>query len=247
MPADPRTYITVHDGMPEHPKVVGLSDKAFRHLVELWCYCSRTLSNGKVPAPVWNRYTTTKTRQEIVGNLLAHETPDGVQMHDYLEHQRSKEQVEDLREKRRSAGAKGGHARAEHLANGQASAKASASGLLKQNGSKTQAESETDLLLRSKDSRPAEPDTFEAWWVTYPRKEGRGRAIPAYRAAVKRIDAAELLTLTRRWFTDRPDIERNFIPLPASWLNAQRWADERPVERPTGTSAWDRPAAGGAR
>ena len=46
MPADRRTYITVHDGMPEHPKVDALSDKAFRALVGLWCWCSRNLTDG---------------------------------------------------------------------------------------------------------------------------------------------------------------------------------------------------------
>jgi HNH endonuclease len=34
MPRDDRTYITVHDGMPEHPKVEGLSDAAFRLLIK---------------------------------------------------------------------------------------------------------------------------------------------------------------------------------------------------------------------
>lgn len=33
MPRDERTFITVHDGMPEHPKVEGLSDAAFRVLI----------------------------------------------------------------------------------------------------------------------------------------------------------------------------------------------------------------------
>jgi hypothetical protein len=32
MSRDDRTYITVHDGMPDHPKVEGLSDAAFRYL-----------------------------------------------------------------------------------------------------------------------------------------------------------------------------------------------------------------------
>lgn len=89
----------------------------------------------------------------------------------------------------------------------------------------------------------APPDTFEAWWAQYPRKEGKGQAVKAYRAALKVIGADELATLTVRWFADRPDLERRFTPLPASWLSAQRWADERPQEAKGATrSPWDRAA-----
>ena len=41
MPRDPRTFITLHDGMPEHHKIEALSDKAFRTLIDLWCWCSQ--------------------------------------------------------------------------------------------------------------------------------------------------------------------------------------------------------------
>lgn len=47
---DDRTYIRLHDGMPDHPKVVGLTDAAFRLYVEALCWCSRRHANGAIAA-----------------------------------------------------------------------------------------------------------------------------------------------------------------------------------------------------
>ena len=69
MPRDPRTFITVHDGMPEHHKVEALSDKAFRALVDLWCWCSRNTTDGDVPESVWLKRTTPKVRAELMAGL----------------------------------------------------------------------------------------------------------------------------------------------------------------------------------
>jgi len=95
----------------------------------------------------------------------------------------------------------------------------------------------------SKPSRPAQPDTFEAWWNTWPRKEAKAKAQAAYAKALKAIDAEKLALLTAEWFEARPDLEPKFIPLPASWLNARRWEDERPARPATpaaSPSNWDR-------
>lgn len=109
MTTDRRTYIKLHDGMPEHPKVDGLSDKAFRGLIETWCWCARNLTDGHVPAATWRRRVPAAAARELVAAKLAEENPDGsVQMHDYLQHQTSKAQVEHIREVRSVAGKRGG-------------------------------------------------------------------------------------------------------------------------------------------
>jgi hypothetical protein len=74
---------------------------------------------------------------------------------------------------------------------------------------------------------PPEAD-FEAFWCAYPRREAKARAVKAWAAAINRAAPEEILAGLRgfRW----PDDPR-FIPLPASWLNAQRWLDEAPPER----------------
>jgi hypothetical protein len=147
--ADDRTYIRVHDGMDDHPKIVGLSDGAFRLLMRAWSYCSRQLTDGRLPDAAWKDRGTPKARRELVDAGLAHlpgfdcshpgcptPPPKHVQMHDYLEHQRSAAEVAELKRKRAEAGAKGGKSRA----NAQASAKQ----VLEQTASKTQASTETE-------------------------------------------------------------------------------------------------------
>lgn len=103
MADDGRTYIRVHDGMPDHPKVDALTDRAFRLLVETWCWCSRHLTDGRVPKATWSRRGTPATRRELVNAGLAEDQGDGVQMHDYLEHQRSRAQVDEITAARRAA------------------------------------------------------------------------------------------------------------------------------------------------
>lgn len=140
MPRDPRPFITLHDGMPDHPKIEALSDAAFRLLVSTWCWCNRNRTDGKVATASWNKRGTSKARRELLESGLAVLVDDGVQMHDYLEHQRSAAEIDELSEKRREAGRKGGKAKATT----QASAKASAKQVLKQPAGKPVAEKEEE-------------------------------------------------------------------------------------------------------
>lgn len=133
-PRESRTFIKVHDGMPDHPKIDGLSDAGFRLLVETWCWCSRHLTDGQIPAATWKKRGTPKARKELVDAGLIEQLPDGsAQVHDYLEHQRSKAQVDELSRKRREAGSRGGLSKA---ANALAGATASASDSARQKPAK---------------------------------------------------------------------------------------------------------------
>lgn len=109
--ADDRTYIKLHDGMPDHPKIDGLSDKAFRLLIETWCWCSRHLTDGAIPRSTWVKRGTPKTRRELVTAGLIMEAGHELFAHDYLEHQRSAEAVAEIRETKRRAGTLGNHNR----------------------------------------------------------------------------------------------------------------------------------------
>jgi hypothetical protein len=108
MPRDPRTYITVHDGMPDHPKIEGLSDRAFRMLVSCWCFCSKNTTDGFIKQPSWEKRGTAKFRQELIDAGLAEIVPGGVQIHDYLEHQRSASEIAEQRETKQESGKLGG-------------------------------------------------------------------------------------------------------------------------------------------
>jgi hypothetical protein len=69
-------------------------------------------------------------------------------------------------------------------------------------------------------------DGFDDWYQSYPRKEGRGHALKAYRLALKKVDAATLLSGAKTAAERFQGTERRFIPLPATWLNGERWADQ---------------------
>lgn len=161
MPRDNRVYITLHNGMPEHRKVDALSDGAFRLLIDLWCLCSRNEWDGKVPAATWAKRGTPKARAELLVEL-AEPQPDGsIYMHDYLEHQRSKDEIHEMRMKRAEAGSKGGKATASAKASAAPSAKAKS----KQASSKTPAETETDTTTELATARSAAP--FIAEWLEH--------------------------------------------------------------------------------
>lgn len=159
---DTRTYVRIHDGMPDHPKVDGLSDGAFRLLVTMWCWCSRHLTDGLIPGPTWLKRGTLKSRGELVAAGLVDLTDDGqVRMHDYTDHQRTAEEVRQLQEARRDAGRKGGLAKAKGVANAKASAK--------QTRSKSVPETETDTELLT---------NVSSLGARIPRSNGRATRIP---------------------------------------------------------------------
>lgn len=110
--ADDRTYIRLHDGFDENHKIVGISDKEFRTYIEALCYCSRNLSDGFIPFGTSKKLATPRVWRALVASGLIEDHADGYVVHDYLEHQRSAEQVKQFKEAKREAGRKGGKARA---------------------------------------------------------------------------------------------------------------------------------------
>jgi hypothetical protein len=197
---DPRTYITVHDGLPDHPKITGLSDKAFRVLVTGWCWCSRYLTDGVMPMEVWQRQGTAAARLQLLASRMVVESDDhrSVAFHDYLEHQRSADQVAELREKRRAAGQRGGEA----TANAKASAAPNAEAKSQQTRSKVQAESETETELPTSVRENAEVSSANEN-VYDLRSETRGpkvtprmaEIVKSYTSRVKPADAPRISAL----------------------------------------------------
>lgn len=112
-----RLFFKLHNGFPEHPKAFELSDKAFRQLIEAWCYCSRNLNDGKLTKAQFLKLFSAKSRKELLTVGFVKESEFGYEMHDYLEHQQSAEDVENRRMARAVAGSKGGKAKANGLAN----------------------------------------------------------------------------------------------------------------------------------
>lgn len=74
----------------------------------------------------------------------------------------------------------------------------------------------------------AEASNFDAWYTTYPRRVGRGQAEKAYRRALSKTTAANLLAGAQRYATERNGQDPAYTKHPATWLNGECWKDEPP-------------------
>lgn len=80
---------------------------------------------------------------------------------------------------------------------------------------------------------------FELFWKAYPRKKSKDKAFEAYKKAVKRkcpliddlVKIIDQLKRSKDWTKDNGE----YIPYPASWLNAGGWNDES-----GGSVNWDK-------
>lgn len=102
-----------------------------------------------------------------------------------------------------------------------------------------------------------EPDGFDAFWATYPKRDGnadRKGAVKAFGAAAKRADGHEvIIRAAARYAThcrEKGKIGTEFVKQARSWLNGDLWREWVPQELPaeisssrvyvqTGTDAMD--------
>jgi hypothetical protein len=106
------------DQFPKHPKVIGLSDAAFRLHTSGICYCNQYLTDGVIAAEAIHllvpRYRK-RSLDELLDRQLWVPRADDYEIHDYLDWNRSRSEVaaekERLHKMRSEAGKKGADAR----------------------------------------------------------------------------------------------------------------------------------------
>lgn len=223
VPRDLRTYITVHDGMPDHPKIASLSDGAFRLLIESWCWCAKYQTDGKMLVNIWTKHGTAKIRAELVAAGLVESAEDGfIYWHDFLEHQQSAAERAAMRQQKVDAGRKGGQAKAV------AGAKQVPEQVPEQVPSEDVAALAVALNLGSSkhsSAPPPSPSAFDRFWAAYPLHVGRGAAVKAFEKAQRKV-AVEVLIAGAMRFRNDPNREQGFTPHGSTWLNAERWSDD---------------------
>lgn len=112
MTKDKRLFAQFTLDFPDGPKIVGLSDAAFRAFVEIVCYSREYLTDGFIAAGVARKRWTADALQELCSNhderpsLIA--VDGGWRIHDFAKHQMT---TADIAVKR-AAGAAGGRAKA---------------------------------------------------------------------------------------------------------------------------------------
>src|SRR3990167_7104298 len=111
------SWVKLDDNFPRHPKVVGLSDAAFRFHVSALAYCSALATDGVIAdaaltdfAGRWVRQKQVKLITELVKAGLWELPKENVPFpaHDYLGHSPSREQRGATTEGGGEAGREGG-------------------------------------------------------------------------------------------------------------------------------------------
>lgn len=107
--------------------------------------------------------------------------------------------------------------------------------------SKSKAPITNPITNTNKPPKPprGEREGFAEFYAAYPRKEGRADAVKAFAKVTAPLTdllaALEWQCKSHKWLKEGGQ----FIPLPASWLNGERWKDEKPVmPQPGDAPAW---------
>ena len=87
------TWIKLDNRAVDHPKVAGLTDKAFRWWIRGLCYASAFLTDGILPRVFWGQIPKQVRAELTNARLWVFDDPD-LRIHDYLGHQSSREAVD---------------------------------------------------------------------------------------------------------------------------------------------------------
>ena len=117
---------------PDHPKILPLSDAAFRCLVEATLWSRKQMTDGLLA----RRYAVAKWGVDVLAELSTNdpenpsliESEEGWMLHDFAEHQDTRAEIEARSARNKAAGRRGGLAKAKQSA--KQGAKRPASGTL---------------------------------------------------------------------------------------------------------------------
>ena len=92
------TWVKIDDTFPDHPRVVGLTDAAFRTHVAGLCYSARYLTDGSIPTSALRSIGTRRAATELEEAGIWGRSDHGWLIRDYLDYNPSRADVEDKRE-----------------------------------------------------------------------------------------------------------------------------------------------------
>ena len=194
------TWIKLDDTLPNNPKILPLSDKAFRLYIEGLCYANQYLTDGFLNSVIVARLNGEETKTELIEAGLWDEVQNGVQIHDYCKHQTPKSEVQKKREQGRNRA----QTHKERVTN----------------ASLTLPETEyRNRIQKEKTS------SFDEFWESFPRKAGKQDAQKSFERALKSATLEEILIGAKKYAQD-PNREAEFTAHPSTWLNQGRWSDD---------------------
>lgn len=218
---DERLYARFDINMDEHPKILMLSDAAFRALIESTLYARRQLTDGVLKEHVVLRKWTREVAEELSSNDAERpswvRTPDGWRIHDFEKHQTTSADIQA----KRAAGRLGGLAKAGKRV-------APASDSVEQKSSKQVAKTETETEAHKNKNlvQAALERDFDEFWSVFPRKEGKQAAKRKYATVRRTVSAEQVLEGARSYALMSLGKEKQHVKMAQGWLNDGRWADE---------------------
>ncbi len=103
------TWVKLDDSLPDHPKIIRLSDAAFRAYITGLCYCGKYLTDGGIPGPLALRFAGKRAvLQELVHALLWIPMGEDFAVNGFLEYNPTRQQVEAERKAARERRSKRG-------------------------------------------------------------------------------------------------------------------------------------------
>ena len=227
---DPRNFAKIDLGYFDNPKITSLLDDHPRvpllHLRAI-LYCRQHLTDGLFPIkPVVRMASANYCGSQcdpqcdpqcdfciaVASGLFEPRSERNAFVHDYLEHQDSAKKAAT----RKAAGQTGAAARWGKSGDANRNTDSNANRIPNRNAD------------RNAEKRREEKsnNTFDAFWNLYPRKVGKGAAVKAHKAAMRKATADEILEGLRSQLPRFASADPKFIPHAATWLNGERWADE---------------------
>lgn len=200
-------WVKLDDGFALHPKVIALSDLAFRCHISAMCWSGRYLTDGFIPSAV----APAEPVAELVASGLWESRVSGWQIHDWHLYQPSRQEVEQALEQKRSAGRAGGIA----------AAKARALAKSKPGPGPVPEPRPKNQKALAPAARKY-PHDFELFWAIYPRKDDKADAFKAWPAAKRKASQLEIEAGAERYSGD-PNRDPAFTKLAATWLHHESW------------------------
>jgi hypothetical protein len=220
-----KLFAKLGHGFADDPKIIGLSDKAFRVYVESLLYACSNMTDGFLDERVLRRYGWLDAAEELTTNDANSswvKVDGGYQIHAFCDWQMTTEK----HAKQVTSGRAGGIAKARNRK--QASeVVAGASEVLAKTASEKLPDKEVDKD-KDKDLTPLAISSplFDEFWQLWPRREGKANAVKSWQKAVRKISELELVEKARAYVTSPTVPAKQFVPHAATWLNGERWNDE---------------------
>jgi hypothetical protein len=213
-------WLRLYDDLLDDPKAQQLAPVLFKHWINLLCLASKSEPRGTLPAitDVAFRLRVTSQKARTILNELASvgmidAEGETFQMHNWSERQRESDNVAARVRKHRE-----GVTRNEDVT------------LQKRECNALDTDTDTDTDTEPLTPRGNEPDSgFETFWSLYPRKEDRKGASRSWSRVRKADHAAIMADIQRRLDTGQWVKGSQFIPIPTTYLNRERWTDEIPA------------------